>query len=293
MNTSLFILLREYTDGVIMPSSPYINAEDCLDEGEWLILYKRLINTIDFFRYEICDRFFDIENLAHATYPFDLLKDYYEERDIYPCTSENILTQISSMGFIDWREEYEEDNEQYLFYKMDVTDDILGEIARNIRFGKAVVLLNIDAIRYPSPICLSYAKGNCVVEIEHVDCVKGLHEWFSMNRKPQRVFVYSSKHGDFYHPSEMISGSGRRAAQLKCLQSEAQALLNRAVGHDIESSLWYYDAKYNKHIYFENQNEIRMAFHGYHLSANEENFGNISIAKLIAVLGEKYDSNIE
>lgn len=293
MNTSLFLLLKEYTDAGRTPSVLYINGEDCLDESEWLKYYAHLFDIIDFFRYEKCDRFYDIKNILQATYPFDLLKNYYEDRDEYPGCSEIIIAQIVSMGFMNWREESEEDGQQYFFYDMDVTEDMFAEIARNIRSEKAVVLLNLDAISHPSPIKLSYANGHCSVEIVHVDCIKELHMWFSENRKPQRVFVYSSKHGDFYHPSEMISGSGRRAAQLKCLQSEAQALLNRAVGHDIESSLWYYDAKYNKHIYFENQNEIRMAFHGYHLSANEENFGNISIAKLIAVLGEKYDSNIE
>ena len=291
MGTSLFILLKEYTDGVNMPSAPYINVEDCLDEGKWLELYKRLIDTIDFFRYEKCDRFFDINNLVQATFPFDLLKDYYEERDEYPCSSENLLAQIISMGFIDWREVCEKDGQQYLFYDMDVTEDTLGEIARNSRSDKAVILLNLDAISYPSPIRLSYAKGNCFVKIEHVDCIKGLHEWFSENRKPQRVFDYSPKHGDFFKPSEMISGTGRKAAQLECLQEEAQKLLEQAIGHDIGSSLWFYDSKYHKHIYFENQNEIRLAFHGYHLSEGDENFNNISIDKLVTVIGEKYGAD--
>lgn len=290
MDTSLFLLLKEYTDGSKKPSAFYINAEDCLDEGEWQELYERLIDTIDFFRYERCDRFFDIENLVRATYPFDLLKDYYEERDEYPCVSESILMQMASMGFVDWREEYEEDDQQYFFYDMDVTEDTLGEIARNIRSDKAVILLNLDAISHSSPLRLSYANGNCSMEIEHVDGIKGLHEWFSENRKPQRIFVYSPKHGDFYHPSEMISGSGRRrAAQLECLQEEAQKLLERAVGNDIRSSLWFYDAKYDKHIYFENQNEIRLAFHGYHLDENEENFNNISIEKLTTIIGKRYN----
>lgn len=291
METSLFLLLKEYADGETMPSAPYIQAEDCLDERQWLEQYKRLIEAVDFFRYEKCNRFFDMKNLVKAAFPFDLLKDYYEERDEYPCTSENILTQIGSMGFIDWREDYEEDGQRYFFYDMEVTADTLGEMARNVRSDKAAILLNLDAVSHPSPIKLSYAHGNCSVEIEHVDCIKGLHEWFSKNRKPQRIFVYSRKHGDCYKQSEIISGTGRRAAQLECLQEEAQILLEQAVGNDIGSSLWFYDAKYNKHVYFENQNEIRLAFHGYHLSENEENFNNIATDKLRAVMGERYDTD--
>lgn len=290
MSTALFLLLKEYTDADQLPSVPYVNGGDCLDESEWLKYYKQLFDTIDFFRYEKCDRYYDVRNFLQANYPFDLLKDYYEDREEFPGDSESIIAQIVSNGFIDWRDESEEDGQRYCFYNMDVTEDVLGEIARNIRSEKAVVLLNMDAISHPSPIRLSYANGNCSVEIEHVGSIKGLHGWFSKNRRPQRVFVYSSKHGDFYHPSEMISGTWRKAAQLECLQEEAQSLLDYAVGDDIGSSLWYYDAKYKKHIYFENQNEMRLAFHGYHLIENEENFNNISIDKLAAVMGEKYDS---
>lgn len=289
MSTSLFLLLKEYADVSQMPSASYIHAADCLNEKEWLILYKRLIDTIDFFRYERCDRYFDLKNLVHATYSVDLLKDYYEERDEYPCTAENIIAQIGLMGFIDWREESEEDDQRYYFYDADVSKDMLGEVARNIRSDKAVVLLNMDAIKHSSPIKLSYANGNCLIEIEHVGSVNELHKWFSNNRKPKRVFIFSPKHGDIYKPAEMISGTNKRAAQLECTQTEAQGLLNWAIGNDVNSSLWYYDAKYNKHIYFENQNEMRLAFHGYHLSENEENFSNISKDKLSVAMGDRYD----
>ena len=288
-STSLFLLLKEYIDTEQIPSAPYINGLVRWDETEWLGHYKRMLDAIDFFQYEKCDRFYDINNLLQFAYPFDLLKDYYEDRDEFPGNSEIILAQIGSKGFMDWREDSEVDGQQYFFYEMNVTEDAFGEIARKIRSQKAVVLLNLDAISYPSPIKLSYANGHCSVEIEHVDSIKGLHGWFSMNRKPQRIFIYSSKHGDFYHPSEMIPGKGRKAAQLECLQEEAQKLLEQAVGNDTRSSLWFYDTKYMKHIYFENQKEIRLAFHGYHLSENEENFRNISINKLSSIIGEDYE----
>ena len=286
--TSLFLLLKEYTDEDQLPSASYINGDDCWDEAEWWEYYTHLFDTIDFFRYETCDRFYDKKNILHSTYPFDLLKDYYEDRNEYPCDSESLLAQIALMGFIDWREECGGNNQQYFFYDTNVTDDTLGEIARHITLDKAVILLNLDAISHPSPIKLSYANRHCSVEVDHVDSIKGLHAWFSKNRKPQRVFVYSSKHGDFYHPSEMIPCKGRKAAQLECLQEEAQKLLEQAVGNDVRSSLWFYDVKSKKHIYFENQNEIRLAFHGYHLSENEENFSNISIDKLSFIIGEDY-----
>ena len=35
-----------------------------------------------------------------------------------------------------------------------------------------------------------------------------------------------------------------------------------------------------KHIYFENQQEERLAFHGYHLQPGEENYDNIDMDQL-------------
>ena len=274
-----------------MPTAEYINADSCWDKDEWVTWYKRLLAIIDFFRYEKCDRFFDLKNLVQATYPFNFLKDYYEERDEFPGITENVLAQIGSMGFVDWREESAIDGHHYFFYDFDVTNDTLGEVARAVLSEKSVVLLNMGAITCPSPIKLSYAHNHCSIKIYHVDSIQTLHEWFSKNRKPQRIFVYSSKHGDFFKPSQIISGTGRKAAQLECLQDEAQSLLNHAIGNDIESSLWFYDDKYNKHIYFENQNERRLAFHGYHLNENEENFANISKVKLSVILGKNYDNH--
>ena len=66
MSTVLFLLLKEYTDVEQMSSAPYINGGDCLDESEWLNYYKHLFNTIDFFRYEKCDRFYDVKNFINC-----------------------------------------------------------------------------------------------------------------------------------------------------------------------------------------------------------------------------------
>lgn len=78
----------------------------------------------------------------------------------------------------------------------------------------------------------------------------------------------------------MISGTNRRAAQLEVSKAEAQKLLELAVGADTTSALWYYDVQRKKHIYFENQQEERLAFHGYHLQPGEENYDNIDMDQL-------------
>lgn len=290
MGTSLFILLKEYADDNTAQTSSYIKADNCFEEEAGIQYFRRLIEVIDYFRYEKCDRYFDSKNLFQATYPYGILKDYYEERDEYPGIAENILTQIGSMGFVDWRDTFAKDSEHYFLYDTDVTDDTLGEIAKNIRSGNGAVLLNMGAIEYPSPIEISYANNNCSVNVEYSEDIKGLHSWFSKNRRPPRIYNFHPKHGNYYKPAEMIPGTDRRAAQLKCKDNEAQDLLDKAIGYDTVSSLWYYDMQRNMHIYFENQNERRLAFHGYHLEEGDENFDNISIDKLKVILGEKYNS---
>lgn len=77
----------------------------------------------------------------------------------------------------------------------------------------------------------------------------------------------------------MISGTQRRAAQLEVSRIKAQELLESAIGMDPRSPLWLYDEGTGKYIYFENQQE-RLAFHGYHLQTGEGNFDNIDKDKL-------------
>ena len=62
-STSLFLLLKEYIDTEQIPSAPYINGLVRWDETEWLGHYKRMLDAIDFFQYEKCDRFYDINTL--------------------------------------------------------------------------------------------------------------------------------------------------------------------------------------------------------------------------------------
>jgi len=41
-----------------------------------------------------------------------------------------------------------------------------------------------------------------------------------------------------------------------------------------------YDRANKSYIYFENQKEMRLAFHGYHVVDGEENYQNIDVNKI-------------
>lgn len=286
MKTSMFLLLREYADASYSPSTAYINAESNVDEDAWMSWFSNWMSVAGYFRYEHCDRYYDGNNLKHALYPYEVLQTCSELPDL----SLYALTQLDYLGFVDWNDEDTDNKEScFLFHGNDVTADTLGEIARRQGETMKVILLNADAISYQSSIPVSRIAGNATLEIEHRSDIKGLHEWFSHNRFPKRKFDYNPKHGDRHRRSQMIAHSNKRAAQLECSIDKAEELLHKALGHDTESALWYWDSQVQKHIYFENQRDNRLGFHGYHLEEGEENYDNIEKEKLEKVLGPSYN----
>lgn len=286
MKTSMFLLLREYADASYSPSAAYINAQSNIDEDAWLSWFNNWMAIAGYFRYEHCDRLYDGNNLKHTLYPYEVLKTCSE----FPDISLYALTQLDYHGFLDCNDEYTDCKESRFFiYGNDVTADTLGKIARRQSEAQKVILLNADALTYPSPIPVACVIGNLTLEIDHGSDIKSLHEWFTHNRLPKRIFDYNPKHGDNHRRSQMISHSNKRAAQLECSKDEAEELLHNAVGHDIQSALWYWDSKVQKHIYFEYQRDNRLGFHGYHLEVGDENYDNIAIEKLEKVLGPSYN----
>lgn len=272
METSLFILFSEYCDASHAPSAVYIagNGETELETiwGE----AQKWLDMSHYFEYELCNRYYDSRNLEGLLYPYTLLENEYEEaraqeetedeedRQEYPVLNLLVKASLNAQGFVDWRDEAQEASEQFSWNDTDVTQDALGGM--------------------PSPIQLSVSPTRETVDIDHCNTIPSLHQWFSENRQPKRIYDYNPKHGDDSHQAQMIAGTGRRAAQLLTNQAETEQLLKLAVGTDTFSALWYYDEAHEKYIYFENQQERRLAFHGYHLSEGEENYSNIDLEKL-------------
>lgn len=281
MSTSLFLLFKEYADISKATSSTYIEATPLVSSDEVLIYFDRWIKVIKFFCYERCNRYYDSKNIENTLYPYKLLeKEYSEQDDEYPTTANYLAAQFASLGLMDWRGETDEQpQESYFYYDCDVTTDTFGEMARHKKQSKAVVLLNCSAVTSANPIELSSSSKETIF-LDYVRDIPTLYDWFCKNRLPQRIFDYNPKHGDENNPAWMIPGANRRAAQLEVSKAEAQRLLELAVGSDTTSALWYYDAPRKKHIYFENQQEKRLAFHGYHLQPGEENYDNIDMDQL-------------
>ena len=201
-------------------------------------------------------------------YPYIVLQEEYEEEE-YPNVTVVIQALLNEEGFVDWRDEPLESGEQYSLNNQDVTNNCLGEMARNEAQGNAVVLLNCNAFHFRSPIVLSVNPTGNNVSIYWYNDIRSLHQWFSDNRRPQRVYVYNPKHGDDKHPAQMIAGTTKRAAQLLTNRNDTERLLKLAVGTDINSALWYYDEANNCY------------------TEGEENYDNIDFHKLSLLSEEK------
>lgn len=289
MATSLFVLFREYFDHSHAPSSSCIQCTSGADANEQLAYCEKWLDVIRFFKYETCNRFYDYNNVKSMLYPYILLEsEFGEQEKEYPNLAGYIRTEFKKEGLVDWRDECDEKGEYvqvYIYNGVDVTNDTLGEILR-VKKSYPAILLNCEALRCPSQINVSSNDG----QVYYIDCVsdiQALHKWFSSNRLPRRVFVYNPKHGDKFHPSEYIYGTDRKAAWLETSREEAQRLLDLAISTSPTDSFWYYDEQVKKYIYFENQYEIRLAFHGYHLAPGDENYDNIDIEKINRVKNDE------
>lgn len=283
MATSLFVLFREYADQDHMPSSSYIECTDEYDANVQLAFCEEWLDVIRFFKYETCNRYYDLKNIRGMLYPYILLdEEYGAQEDEYPNLVGYIRAEFKKEGLVDWKDELDGiigDGQKLVYRDLDVTNDVLGVIVK----VKRAVLLNCGALKPP----VQFEIRSNDWQLYYVDLVgdiPSLHKWFSKNRDPQRTFVYNPKHGDKYHPSEYIPGTTRKAAQLKSTREDAQKLLELAISNQPNDAFWYYDTAEGKYIYFENQQEIRLAFHGYHLSPGEENFDNIDRRKLDKIL---------
>lgn len=89
-----------------------------------------------------------------------------------------------------------------------------------------------------------------------------MHEWFSNNRKPKRIYNYNPKHGE--------NGVGNRKDEspLLCSRQEAETLLPNAVGTSVDAALFYYDKKHGHYIEFKNENTAINSYHAFHIADN-------------------------
>lgn len=286
--TTIYILFKEYADESRPSSMCLIQGEsfNINDTNAINCLINKAIIFFEYFEYEIVQYLYDINNLNGLLYQTTILNEYHD----YPEYPNNIVTVVSLLqkyGATDWTDSgfhVTANNEVITKDGLSLTNTILGDMAKRILTNnekQPSVLLSIEALNHHDGKIVVSHQYNGNVSLKIVDTIKDLHSWLSKKRYPERQYDFNPKHGDKDHSSQYLNdGSGRKAAHLETNALETKELLKLAIGKDKNSALWFWDKDRNKHIYFENQNEKRLAFHAYHLTEGDPNFKNINLSKL-------------
>ena len=304
--TIIYVLFKEYTDVCKAPSMRFIHGIEYPlgDSGALNRELESVFQVLDFFKYEHAHIFYDEENVKGLLYQANELPEEY------PSLTDVFLAQLPEHGMLSWRECPAKQDDVYYFQQVDVTSHLLGDMSqrekermqtlRDIeiateegrmlkpeeRHYEPCVLLQQNAIDTADGKLDIKVTGGGLLSLNTVANISELHGWLSDNRYPQRQYIYNPKHGDKYHRAQMIydSHGSRPAAQLLTDETQTQELLQKAIGISRESDLWFYDHKNNSYIYFENKNEERLAFHGYHLTSGDKNYDKIDLELLRKVV---------
>lgn len=268
--TLVYILLPEYVDLTHSTSTVSVKANTTipLDVSVYKRILTRVKSILSFFGYEYIYPIYNIKNLKSFAWPIKTVEDIYPDGKLF------LQNLNRSIGWTTADDVSNSTHVSCILYGTDVTKEVIGDMASRQKFGNAVVILNMDALTSktsPLPVTEKYTGQS--IEIVSVDDIPNLHKWISKNRVPQRQYTFNPKHGDKFNKATYGS-------QLLTDENETKRLLASAVGETRDGALWLYDKTNNAYIYFENQHELRLAFHGYHVKEGDENYENINLQKL-------------
>lgn len=268
--TLVYILLPEYVDSTHGTSTVSVkaNATIPLDVSVYKQVLARVKSILGFFGYEYIYPIYNIKNLKSFAWPIKTVEDIYPDGNLF-------LKDLSkSIGWTTADEVSCSTPVSCMLYATDVSNEVIGEMASYQKFGNAVVILDIEALSSKtSPLPVKEKHTGQSIEIASVNDIPNLYKWISEKRVPQRQYTFNAKHGDMHHKATFGS-------QLLTDEDETKKLLAFAIGETRDGALWLYDKTRNAYIYFENQHELRLAFHGYHVKEGDENYENINLEKL-------------
>lgn len=268
--TLIYVLLPEYVDVDHGTSSVAIsgNTEVEVDVSTYKAILSKVKDILVFFGYERLYPIYDVKNLKSFVWPLKTIED------IYPDGKLLLKDYLKNIGWTTADDVSSKSPFSCLLYNHEVTEEVIGDIASRQTYGNAVVILDMNTLKSKvSPLPVKEAYTGNSIEIATAEDIKTLYDWLSEHRIPLRIYCFNEKHGDKDHKA-------KGGSQLLTDETETMNLLKESVGETKEGALWLYDKANEAYIYFENQRELRLAFHGYHVNHGEENFENINLEKL-------------
>ena len=254
-HSEVFILFPE-TD----PIHPFIERYEGFQTEEelnqyfaTLILSKKSIEIENYFG------FYDIENVKQFLDHYDILNDFY-------LINPSRILRTLLKEWINWRDEK--------VSSFDGGCELLGQELRDNSFCEVSLrkILNANntyslASHKALTIPLRTHSLSIEREVINIDCllVCDLPNWFSTNRVPRRTYHPNPKHG------ENGIGEWQHAAKLLCSHSDAEAMLQRAIGCTDIDELYYFDSTYHKFIIFRFEGDNpQHQYHAYHIENENE-----------------------
>lgn len=285
----VYVLFREHvgeSEGVSMPCvNCTVVTEDNLEELE--VFKKDIIDFLNFFAYESTQFVYDSANLnAFVCTPISLPQNMESGEPLYPMPDVVFRSQIKIAGMTDWTDFSFDTSGKVTYLDNDITSCVLGRIVNHVAIDNKearAVILNLGAFYEKCKELTAKHAYQGEIRVPVVEDKKSLHAWLSENRCPRRIYCYNEKHGDDKHESQNYTnrkGQSIKAAQLETNFEDTDSWLALAIGDDLDSELWYWDAGRGKFIYFENQNTTPVSYHAYHLVKGDKNFENINVNKL-------------
>ncbi len=239
-----------------------LTSKNVTSEEEYQHFINNKVDEINTIAIENYQGFYDSQNVSSF---FEDLEIFDNE---YPKAKRRFQRKVQN--WYNWRDQQQQISTQtYEVYGQIIESHTLAEIAQHKQNNPddTYVLLNNKALCIGKTPITVKISGQDDIDIDFVVNRHCLQLWFSNNRQPARKFHVIPKHG------ESGKGNWSNASVLMCSASDAQELLNKAVGKTIKQ-LFNFDAKYNMYIVFWHENEPNNQYHAYHLPLNTNEIPN-------------------
>lgn len=259
--SELFLLLPVYKEAQGQPG--YVLNTDVPSEDELKETAKKIDETADFFQNENYSGYYDSDNLKGFLLPATIAED------CYPNTATRFRSIMKRWGE-DWRREKRQDEEDdYRYYCQKIENDTLCEIIKRNGTdtdGCTFLLVNHNAISCKDDfIRAGYNNESVDINVSRLD-FKDIARWFETNRRPQRVFNWNPKHGEFGKGAHPSNGKDK-VSVLMGSRGEAGRLLHKAFGLQ-PGTLYFFDEKYDRYIEFKREGEN--IYHAFHIAPEDE-----------------------
>lgn len=260
-HSEMFLLLPKYEEAEGQPD--YLNAKSIMTEHDILKVIDNIDEICTFIAYENYEGYYDAKNISAFLYPAQVAEDCYP----------NILTRmriVMNKWGENWRTSaIQKDTENYMYYSFPIKDDTLCEMIERKAAAtddSTFLLVNQDAFPCSTPTIKTKRNQEEVeLDVKTAD-IKSVSKWYETNRKPQRRFHLSPKHGENgkgAHPDN----KGEKVSVLMCSRDEAEDMLLKAMGTE-PRTLFFFDAVHQQYIEFKRESDH--VYHGFHLDATDE-----------------------